>query len=313
MLNLEMTQKSIQCCGAGAWGARITFVPTEIMDPRSERVLLPQRHSPGWHDHPDFLRSRESDRGVMSQDGVSSPQYLSGNLTIGVSAQWSPLTSTPSPTFPLQGKSWINTFLKAQGPSPHLLGGTSSSGHIRWGQDQSPSHSPHWGCRCSLSFWSSHPCPPKWTLQWPVKQKGEWRGEDVSSRPTGEGRRSGWGNGGLKAWGHACALIHASVQRAWILFFQLKCNWHKIMLVSGIQHNASIFVYVCCEMIYQQEKSLAWERCAFGKKKKKMRLELGYQEKRWAPSVHGCSYLRFPVFVSVLRSFSPSTLSLPHV
>lgn len=244
MLNLEMTQKSIQCCGAGAWGARITFVPTEITDPRSERVLLPQRHSPGWHDHPDFLRSRESDKWVVSQDGVSSPQYQSGNLTIGVSAQWSPLTSTPSPTFPLQGKSWINTFLKAQGPSPHLLGGTSSSGHIRWGQDQSPSHSPHWGCRCSLSFWSSHLCPPKWTLQWPVKQKGKWRGEDVSSRLTVEGHRSGWGNGGLKAWGHACASVHASVQRAWILFFQLKCNWHKIMLVSGIQHNASIFVYV---------------------------------------------------------------------
>ena len=118
MLNLETTQKSIQCHGTGAWGTRITFVPTEITDPRSEHVLLPWCLSPGWHDRPDFLRSRESDKGVMSQDRVSSPQYLSGNLTIGVSAQWSPLTSTPPPTFPLQGKSWVNTFLQAQGPSP---------------------------------------------------------------------------------------------------------------------------------------------------------------------------------------------------
>lgn len=46
-----------------------------------------------------------------------------------------------------------------------------------------------------------------------------------------------------------------------------------------------------------------------GKKKKKD--ETGARIS--GEGVHGCSYLSFPVFVSVLMSFSPSTLSLPHV
>ena len=192
-------------------------------------------------------------------------------------------------------------------PSPHLLGGTSSSGHTRWGQDQSPSHSPHWGCRCSLFFWSSHPCPPKWTLQWPVKQKESGK---VRTSPPGLQERVTdrvGDKGGLEAWGHTCASVYASVQRAWILCFQLRCNWHNIMLVSGIQHNASIFVYVVKWLPAREILGLR-QVCLWEKKKKD---ETGARIS--GKGVHGCSYLSFPVFVSVLMSFSPSTPSLPHV
>lgn len=315
MLNLEMTQKSIQCHGTGAWGTRITFVPTEITDPRSEHVLLPWCLSPGWHDRPDFLRSRESDKGVMSQDRVSSPQYLSGNLTIGVSAQWSPLTSTPSPTFPLQGKSWVNTFLQAQGPSP----------------PPPPPALTYWGELLPLdilgegrikvlriAFIEAIDAPFLFDLHIPVHQNelsnGLWNRKEsgkVRTSPPGLQERVADRVGdkaGLEAWGHTCASVYASVQRAWILCFQLRCNWHNIMLVSGIQHNASIFVYVVKWLPAREILGLR-QVCLWEKKKKKD--ETGARIS--GEGVHGCSYLSFPVFVSVLMSFSPSTLSLPHV
>ena len=123
-----------------------------------------------------------------------------------------------------------------------------------------------------------------------MKQKGKWKGEDVSSRPTGEGRRSGWGEGAARGLRSRLCFSICFSTKSLDFVFSMRCNWHNIMLVSGIQHNASIFVYVVKWLPAREILGLR-QVCLWGEKKDETGARISGE------GVHGCSYLSFPVFV----------------